>query len=358
MLPRGTSYDVGDNLNILLRNSDEVVSKVIQELGLNPKQQLAITTIDKNEGNFIPPIASIEDLFTQYIALYEPPPRSLLRCYIQVSRSKEIRTQLLFLLDIKNEKALQDLLKSKTTADFILEYSKDGAPKLDLLLSAVNFIKPTCFPIYSCPEIDYKTAHIISYQDQIDSQNVSEIKKQSSIEYFLERDDVTEISIQCQPSRTPIPDLKSPIFFVATGLGISKIIALLKKRELIIQEEDSQLPPAIIFFETKEEEEASEIIKMLDDFQKKEVVKGVLYAFSNDPEQPKQSISKLIQMNSTALWEIWSSEKTILYYAGRGGEIPGEVKQNMLDLIVKEGWMSLEEAQAVNQKHTFIFDIM
>ena len=75
-------------IEILPQNPPEYVDNVLNALSLNENQVYSLISNDSTVHTFVPEKVTVKQLFSQYLDLYKPPDRSLLRAFLTVANKE------------------------------------------------------------------------------------------------------------------------------------------------------------------------------------------------------------------------------------------------------------------------------
>ena len=341
-LPDGMTYEPGDTVCVLPCNDKEIVDSVLEALKLEGNAVMSIQTGDP----VIPQKVTVRQLFTQYLDLNCLPPHGLLCAFLEAAND-EGKSILSALTDEKNPEAFNEFLKDVTSAEAILKFAKYGIPTLDVLVSAITHMGPRFYSVASAPDA-HRGYLDIMVVDVVWGENN---KRYGITTHFLSNPNLTRVALQCKKGVFRYPaDTEAPIIMVALGSGVSPMFSLLQFRQMT----DKKLGPAYLFFGAKYEGSYPLLLKKLRNFRETNVVQELFVCFSQDSN--KKHVQDLIKENASKVWELWQDHRTKFYYCGPHRGIPDELKRIMVDITMNEGWLSSEEAMAVNNRHDWVFE--
>lgn len=358
-LPKGFSYSTGDVLCILPENPPEIVTKTINALKLNENQVFTVISNDHTIESLIPEKVTVKQLFTQYLDLMGPPPRSIVRAFLLVA-NKEGGDRLTKMLDLNPDEEVRKYSRDVNTCEFICEFAKYGIPSLELILSSCTHTKARQYLIASSPMRNRNTASLLVLNHKFGVEN----KRRGMCTDFLERPNLRSIYVRIDKSSFELPeDGKSPIMMVAVGCGIAPMLS-------IIQSRGKQNGPSILVFGSTSQKVHAQICEELEKEKKNGCLTDVLFAWSNEgivenglSDEVKlgssseiegktgEKIKEVIMENKKLIWKYWFDDRTSLYYCGIPGHLPDEIKEMLLKITIDEGGLSIEEAMAINNRH-------
>lgn len=356
-LPKDYSYSTGNVLEILPENPTEIVTKTIEALKLDPSQVYSVISNDHTIDSYLPEKVSIKQLFTQYLDLCGPPPRSIIRAFLLVANQEGVE-RLSKLLDLKQSDEVKQYLKDINTGEFICDFSKYGIPSIEMILSSCTHIKSRQYLIASSPMRNRNVASILVLNHKFGIDN----KRRGICTSFLERPNLKNIYMKISKSSYELPeDGKSPIIMIAVGCGIAPMFSTIQSR-------GRQNGPSILIFGSTSRKVHNQICEEVEKEQKNGCLTDVLFAWSNenvsnDDEEIKNGsssdierktgdkIKEVIWSNKSLIWKYWFDDRTPLYYCGIPGHLPDEIKDMLLKITIEEGGLSIEEAMAINNRH-------
>ena len=64
-----------------------------------------------------------------------------------------------------------------------------------------------------------------------------------------------------------------------------------------------------------------------------------------------------MKKNTNLIWNYWSDVTTALYYCGIPGPLSDKLKELLLKITIEEGYLSIEEAMATNNRHQVFVEV-
>jgi sulfite reductase alpha subunit-like flavoprotein len=146
-------------------------------------------------------------------------------------------------------------------------------------------------------------------------------------------------------------DVTSPIIMVALGIGIAAMLPLLSVRV----SSTAKLGPCFLILSTRFMGSFPYLVKYIQSLADSKVITHFVQIASRDGPRPMH-VQQYMKANSEKLWEYWEDYRTGFYYCGPKKDIPEQLEQIMLDITIHEGWLSMEEAMAVNKRHPWYIE--
>ena len=176
-----------------------------------------------------------------------------------------------------------------------------------------------------------------------------------------------KIPIRIVQSSFELPESRhAPIVMVAIGCGIAPMLS-------IIQNKGSQNGPIILVYGSTSPKVHSKLMDEISKEKENGSLADVIYAWSDEdiinkeasslgssPEIENKTEDKILEVmkeNKTLLWNYWSDPSAAFYYSGIPGPLPGKLKEFLLQLTIEEGFLSIEEAMATNNRHQVFVEV-
>ena len=347
-LPPGVDYETGDHFTILPENDPEAVQQVIQALNLNENQVFIVKTSADAARTFVPEKISIKQLFTQYLDLNGSIDRFLVQAFFD-SADDELQNELKKYIENDNE--LSRLSNLLNIGEFIIKFSTKCKPDLPRLMSACPHIQPRVFSIASAPSSNRGFLELLVHSVVFGLNN----KRKGLATSFLQRKGVKRISVACHKGIFKYPSDKStPLILCGIGSGLAPILAVLQHRASLL-DSGIKLGPAILFFGARYRSSYPLLMKKLAILKEKKSADEVFTAFSRDGPTPVY-IQDILKERSNIIWNVWSDQRSILYYCGPRRGIPDDIREILTDISTKEGQLPRDSAETFCQSHQFVME--
>ncbi|WP_394235198.1 assimilatory sulfite reductase (NADPH) flavoprotein subunit [Niallia oryzisoli] len=318
----GLTFEPGDTLGIYPENDQELVNLLIEELKLNPEENV---TVNK-QGE----IRSLKEALTSYFEL-----TVLTKPLLEKA------------LEITNNEKLRELLSSGDVKEYLngrdlLDLVRDFGPWNVSAQEFVSILRKLPARLYSIassyaanPEEVHLTIGAVRYEA-----HGRERKGVCSIlcAERLEPGDTLPIYIQKNDNFKLPQNPETPIIMVGPGTGVAPFRSFMQEREEIGAEGKSWMFFGDQHFVTDFLYQ-TEWQKWLKD--------GVLtkmdVAFSRDTEEKVYVQHRMLE-NSKELFQ-WLEEGAAFYICGDEKNMAHDVHQTLIEIIEKEGAMSREKAE-------------
>ena len=361
-LPKGVSYSTGDLLEILPENPPELVDKVIEAMKLNAEQVYTLVSNDSSVETFVPEKVTVRQLLTQYLDLNGPPNRSIVRAFLE-SASAEGMERLTKILEVDQPEEVKEYLRDVNTCEFICEFSKYGVPSIDLLMSSCPHTKPRSYFISSSPMRNQNMVSLVVTKRRFGKDN----KRRGVCTTYLEQEDLKKVPIRITQSSFELPENRhAPIVMVAIGCGIAPMLSM-------IQNKGSQNGPILLIFGSTSAKVHGKLIDEIGKERENGTISDVLYAWSDEgimdrdvkelgsvydiEKNTEEKILEVMNNNKSVIWNYWSDVTAAFYYCGIPGPLPDKLKELLLKITIEEGFLSIEEAMATNNRHQVFIEV-
>ncbi|KAK8853959.1 hypothetical protein M9Y10_016507 [Tritrichomonas musculus] len=343
-LPKGVSYSTGDLLEILPENPPELVDKVIEAMKLNAEQVYTLVSNDSSVETFVPEKVTVRQLLTQYLDL----------------NGMERLTKI---LEVDQPEEVKEYLRDVNTCEFICEFSKYGVPSIDLLMSSCPHTKPRSYFISSSPMRNQNMVSLVVTKRRFGKDN----KRRGVCTTYLEQEDLKKVPIRITQSSFELPESRhAPIVMVAIGCGIAPMLSM-------IQNKGSQNGPILLIFGSTSAKVHGKLIDEIGKERENGTISDVLYAWSDEgimdrdvkelgsvydiEKNTEEKILEVMTNNKSVIWNYWSDVTAAFYYCGIPGPLPDKLKELLLKITIEEGFLSIEEAMATNNRHQVFIEV-
>ncbi|OHT03850.1 hypothetical protein TRFO_01572 [Tritrichomonas foetus] len=359
-LPSGMIFEKYDHILVLPRNEEIKVNKSLEILKLQRDMVLSIDILKTNKDNLIPNKTTIYQLFSQFLDLCCEPPKGFIRAFFEAANEKG-KKKLEHLVDENDPAKYEEYIKDTSVLEFMEKYAQFGVPEISVLISAIPKIRPRIYsPEKSCDPS--KGGLVVFVHDVIFGVNN---KRKGLGSSYLRDPNTTQIFIKILPNVFKYPvDLGTPLILVAVDSGISALYSLISKRKEYLLEDSnnkSKLGPALLFYQGKCKNAIPLLVAKLYNIKETKIINDLFIVYSKDEENETQSsktsksekIQDLFTKNSAKIWDLWSDTRAQLFYCGISRTTPNDLKNILVTITCNEGWLSIEEAMAVNNRHEF-----
>jgi sulfite reductase (NADPH) flavoprotein alpha-component len=339
-LPVGMSYQVGHVAEILPENAAELTDNVLKALSLRPDTVFKVTSNGVTMNNNIPQKVTAKQLFTQYLDLTGPPPRTIFRAFLNAANDKG-QQRILTLMDPKGEENLKLYVRQKKhVGGVICDLAQYGVPAMDALLSSIPQIRPRTYHIFSTPIKSRGIIQIIVRRHNFGT-------RVGMCSSFLEMPQLRRVSLRIRPGQFhALEDRDTPLIMVGIGMGIHAFNA-------VIADRDPQHGPVMLVYGTGTRKRSGVFVNMLEEFNKSGHITDLLFAFSRDDPEKRVHVQDRLRENIPTLWKYWQDPSCRLLYAGEWASVAEDIKQILLEATISQGNVDQTTAQEFNASHQF-----
>lgn len=339
-MPSGITYNPADVLHILPVNNDETVQSVLDTLGWSSiaESLVSITaTIDRHLPDFIASTVSLKNLIKHYIEpLSMPKDRyffELLSHFVQNPLHREK------LLEFCTPAGRDDLIDycyrpRRTCLEIIRDFLPLSVP-VAYILDLFPVIKYREFSISSSPSFDPSkvsiTVGVIKYRTLMKAPRVG----MGSNWLASLQPSITETYIaHIGPGTMALPeDLKTPVIFIAPGLGIAPI------RSMLLTRVGQGSHDNVLFHGCRYREKdclySSEFNTLAEQFKLE-----YHCAYSRDDPLKTTYVQDLMDLYADRIWDLLSNHKAYIYLSGSSKRMPTDVISKLKQIFKKCGSMS------------------
>lgn len=327
----GLSYNPGDSLAVIARNSPQLVEQVIALTGFDP---LAPVTVKDSLGQ--PKSVPFRQALSENFILNRATKKIMSGLAERVPQGEQ-RNKIMEIVD--NDEVLADYVYSRDYVDALTEFDEAKFESPDVFISQLSPIPPRLYSIASSlaahPDEVHLCIAIVRYE--------THGRKKTGLcsGFFADHAELNQrnIPIYVQESRHfRLPkDGTRDIIMVGPGTGIAPFRAFLEQRSA-----DGATGRNWLFF--GEQHRASEFFYE-DEFaamQKKGVLTRLDTAFSRDQAE-KIYVQHRMKENGKELWA-WLQGGAYFYVCGDAHRMAKDVHQALIDIAREHGGLSPEAA--------------
>jgi cytochrome P450 / NADPH-cytochrome P450 reductase len=360
VLPKGTTYQTGDHLGVLPRNSVPLLQRVLKRFNLAGD---AYVRIHRN-GNGTPvlpldqPVALV-DLLSHYVELQEVASRTQMTVLADYTKNPQESARLLQLADDAHYP--QEILAKRVTVLDLLEMFPSCDLPFNVYLELLHPLRVRYYSISSSPLGDGHTPSITVSVINDPARSGQGIYQGVCSTYLAHHgpDSVIDGFIHSphMPFRPPEEPLK-PIIMIGPGTGVAPFRGFLQERAAR-QARGEQLGKALLFFGCRHPDQDFLYKDELEAFAAQGVV--TLYpAFSRVEGQPKTYVQDVIKAHADEVWQLIQDGATI-YVCGDGGKMEPEVRKAFTDLYQERTRASAQDADSwqvdLRDKQRYLADV-
>ena len=335
-LPYGITYQPGDHLGVLPRNSTALVQRVAKRFKLNPGVVLKITII--GEGNTTLPINQkirLQNLLEDFVELQEIITRKQLKTLIDYTVCPPEKNKLVWLLqDDVNGYMKHILEKRRSLVDVLEEFPACEIP-FATFLELLPSLRPRYYSISSShhqyPQFCSITVSVLDVPAKSGNGNykgtcsnyLATIPPGNYIDAFT-KEPISQFRLPA--------DASIPIIMVGPGTGFAPFRGFLQERQWL-KDSGNPLGKAMLFYGCRHHEQDFIYREELHAFENNGIAQ-VVTAFSRQDDQPKEYVQHKMWQHKEEVWQM-IEEGGIVYVCGDGGKMEPDVR-NTLEKIYKE----------------------
>lgn len=337
------SYQAGDHLGILPRNSDEVVNEYLHILGVSSEEAERVFSLQDKKllKNVFPARVTVRTALTWYVDLAGPPKKSTLRAFAHCCTDASEKEELLRLLRVnpESQKEYTKLCaKLRTVHGFLRKFSSAKVP-LPLFLELMPRIAPRYFSIST--DLLYTPGIVGATVAAVDGGLCTTMLMN------LKPGDRVPVFVRKSNFHLPLRAKDRPIIMIGPGTGCAPFIGFLQRRRAWL-EKNFKLGPAIFFFGCRKESE-DHIYKELG---RKAVSDGILtaldVAYSRDGDK-KVYVQHRLKERRDEVWALLQQGGN-LYICGDAKHMAKDVEHELLQIAMALGGMSEDDAKEFYKK--------
>ena len=318
----GLSYLPGDSLGVLPTNCPEVVSDLLQAVGLTGEE-----SVQMGEESLV-----LKDALMHRLAC-------TVLSKIQIKKFNEFAQseKLTDLLQVANKDALVDYMWGRELIDLFLEFPQSGM-SADSFVGLLRSMPPRLYSIASSLSAHSEEVHLTVAVVRYDGHGRK--RKGVCSSYLAER--VGEkIPCYLHPNKNfKLPDDSStPIIMVGPGTGIAPFRAFIEERQAIGAQGRNWL-----FFGDRSQKTDYLYGEEWESYQKDGILNELDLAWSRDQAEKVYVQHKMLEKKAE-LWS-WLQEGAIFYVCGDASRMAKDVDQALRTIAMEEGSMSEDDAGA------------
>jgi iron-only hydrogenase group A len=342
-LPVGMSYHAGHVVQILPENAVELTDNVLKALNIAANDVFKITQNGMTMDNIIPQKVTAKQLFTQYLDLSGPAPRTIFRAFLHVANEKG-QQRISMLIDPKEEEKLQNYIKQKRDiAGVICDLSQYGVPSMDDLLSSIPQIRPRTYQIISTPSKSRGLIEIIVKRNTFGLNN----ERFGMCSGFLESPQLRRVALRIRPGIFHVPDDRdTPLIMIGVGLGVMAFKGLIEDR-------DPEHGIVLLIYGTSLRERSIKIVEIFEKLKASGHITDLLFAFSKENGDQPIHVQDVLRQNLSLIWKYWQDPSCRIFYSGKFRTVSDDISKILVDLTMSQGNVNESTAQEFNSSHHF-----
>lgn len=343
-LPEGVTYQEGDHLGVLPRNSKENVSRILKRFGLNGKEQVVLSASGRSVAHLpLDRPVSLFDLLSDSVEVQEAATRAQIRELATSTACPPHKNELETLLE---EGVYHDqILKKRISMLDLLEKYEACEIRFERFLELLPALKPRYYSISSSPLVTPDrlsiTVGVVSgsaWSDQGEYKGVAS-------NYLAQRHNDDEITcfIRTPQANFQLPENpETPIIMVGPGTGIAPFRGFLQARR-VQQQKGVHLGEAHLYFGCRHPE-MDYLYRTELEKEEKDGLLSLHTAFSRLEGHPKTYVQHLMQQDGAQLISLLDNGAH-LYICGDGSRMTPDVENTLCHVYQDIHGVSDQEAR-------------
>ena len=313
-------YQAGDALGVWFDNDPKLVDEILSLAQIDPTTEVTI------EGK----TQTISTALLSHLELTQNTP-AFVKGYAALANNEQLNDL------VADNQALQELVQRTPIVDVLHKFP--AKLTAEQLVSLLRPLTPRLYSISSSPAEVGEEVHLavgvvrFEYEGRARSGAAS-----SFLADRVEEDGAVRVFVEHNDNFRLPNDTTKPIIMVGSGTGVAPFRAFMQQRVA----DEASGKNWLIFGNPHF---ASDFLYQTEwqQFAKEGFLHKYDFAWSRDQEK-KIYVQDKIRENSTALWQ-WLQEGAYFYVCGDAAKMAKDVEQALLEVIAKEGNLSLDEAE-------------
>ncbi|MCM3782736.1 bifunctional cytochrome P450/NADPH--P450 reductase [Neobacillus mesonae] len=328
-LPEGLTYQEGDHLGVLAKNSEQLVGRVLKRFGLIGNTHLILTAEGRSSAHL--PVGKpvrLDDLLAHSVELQAPATRAQLR---ELAAHTVCPPHAKELYELLEEEPYKNEIRAKriTMLDLMEKYEACELP-FERFLELLPALTPRYYSISSSPKLHQSTASItVSVVRGPAWSGTGEYKGLAS-NYLAELEPGAEMLmfVQTPESGFQLPESPStPIIMIGPGTGVAPFRGFIQARG-VLQEQGAELGEAHLYFGCRHPEHDFLYREELLLAEEQGIVK-LHTAFSRVEGQNKYYVQHLMQKDADMLLSL-IEKGAKMYICGDGMQMAPDVERTLI----------------------------
>ncbi|MGF1472214.1 MAG: bifunctional cytochrome P450/NADPH--P450 reductase [Rubrobacteraceae bacterium] len=349
-LPEGMTYQEGDHLGILPRNSEALVNRVLERFELPEDAHIRIRK-NATGKSFLPtdePVL-LPRLLTSYVGLQvaaKRPDIAVLAEYTDCPPEKEKLLSLSGDDPDSIDRYREEVLGTNKSLLDLLEENRSCELPFNIYLELLPKLKPRYYSISSSPLVDPQRCSITV--GVVDAPALArEGRYQGVCSNYLAREEVgSVVEGFVRPPGVPfVPpeDPDTPMIMVAAGTGLAPFRGFLQERAAL-KSQGEEVGPSMVFFGCRNPQQDYIYENELEEFEREDITE-LRTAFSRLEGEPKMYVQDRILAERDEVWNLLQ-EGAIVYVCGDAGRMAPAVERSFVTLYQESNGAGDQDAEA------------
>ena len=313
-------YQAGDALGVWFDNDPKLVDEILSLAQIDPTTEVTI------EGK----AQTISTALLSHLELTQNTP-AFVKGYAALAHNEQLNDL------VADNQALQELVQRTPIVDVLHKFP--AKLTAEQLVSLLRPLTPRLYSISSSPAEVGEEVHLTVGVVRFEHEGRARSGAASSfLADRVEEDGAVRVFVEHNDNFRLPNDTTKPIIMVGSGTGVAPFRAFMQQRVA----DEANGKNWLIFGNPHF---ASDFLYQTEwqQFAKEGFLHKYDFAWSRDQEK-KIYVQDKIRENSTALWQ-WLQEGAYFYVCGDAAKMAKDVEQALLEVIAKEGNLSLDEAE-------------
>lgn len=345
-------YEAGDHLAILAKNSEELVQRYFERLGVDETKsdRMVVSMINKKDlskGNYFNRKCSLRTAFSYYLNLTGVASKKALKIYAHYARDPVEQQQLAQLAantDQGKELYRQQIRdECATPLDVLLQYKSVQIP-LNHFAETISRLQPRYYSIASSYAYDPTKVSVCVAVVRYNASNGKLVEGLASS--YLERLRTGDkCYLYVRKSNFHLPnDTTRPVIMIGPGTGLAPFAGFLQQRRSQ-KEKNKTLGKSMLFFGCRHREHDYIYNEELTRSHKDSIIDNLELAFSRD-QNSKVYVQHKIAERKNEIWSLLQDpKKCIIYICGDAKRMAKDVENTLCKIIAEKGGMSPDQVQ-------------
>lgn len=316
----GLQYQPGDALGVWFDNDPQLVTELLQAVGLNGDEQVTVNNAPIN----------LTEALTQQLELTQNTP-IFVKKYAELSKNAELQQR------IEDPQALTELVQHTPLIGVVQDYPCQLTA--EQLVSLLRPLTPRLYSIASSQdevgEEVHLTVGVVRYEYD------GKARTGGASGYLADRveeDGEVRVFIETNNHFRLPADNSKPIIMIGSGTGIAPFRAFIQQR----MADEASGQNWLIFGNQRS---SDDFLYQLEwqDVAKQGYLHKYNFAWSREQEQKVYVQHKILEQ-ATALWQ-WLQQGAYIYVCGDASKMAKDVEQALIQAVADAGQLSLEQAE-------------
>jgi cytochrome P450 / NADPH-cytochrome P450 reductase len=364
-LPEGVTYNAGDHLGILPRNSETQVRRVMARFGFPEDARIRIRK-NTTAKSFLPvaqPVAAA-DVLSAYVDLQQVARRSQIQVLAEYTECPPEKEKLLALGGDDPDSVAryrEEILEKNVSLIELLEEFRSCELPFNLYLELLPPLKPRYYSISSSPLVDPNKCSITVGVVEGPARSGHGTYEGVCSSYLTREPEGSMVDGFVRPPSTPFlppEDPSTPMVMVAAGTGLAPFRGFLQERAAN-KAEGKRVGASRLFFGCRNPQQDYLYEEELEEFAR-EGITEVECAFSRLDGQPKTYVQQSIEAQADEVWPLIEAGATI-YLCGDASRMAPEVEKAFISLYKDKSGASEHDSEEwmsqMKSSHRYLVDV-